>query len=1158
MADFVKKEQLNGSQKVVVGDRYNDLVLRTLGRVYIQTGSKFTLLTEYLDKVTNEKAGNKILVWNDESELTDIRYPGDGYFIFISSTKDLYITFAGGYVPLIIAGTSSLDWEALNKRFLSTSGGDVDNYVRVNGELIAEKGKFSDQVEITSRKPPLKVISKELVKNFNSEYIGGYNESEVGIKVRDEGITGQWKFNNVTTFNDMVRYSGKLVDSSGFVPGFTGYGWMLDTETCTLTVDNLIVRRIMNVYELVVNKISATNGSLWVSDSAKVKSTDIIEPGHELYSLRESSEFESNHSYPQYNSVTDSNDMINIYDAYFPGDFYHIILEEDYNPFRMNDLLRCQRFTGTSIKYYDAIVTNVISSNELMIRLSNSLNDTYNVVEGDVVTNKPQNQYEVNENGETIEISSTTFDKSLTEPAEGDGLVRIGSSARRDRQGAIYITSNDVNSPYIDILDGVHLPNFNKIIKYKDNNGKLVNHKCLKIRLGNLSGIYDPDFVTQPQGYGLYADNVFIKGRFMQVNNSGTSTPIPVYRGEWNATTDYYKDDQVTHVGQLYGATKDNKNNSPELLNAWQIVISKGDDGETGNGIDSIIGYYLLTDTKTGITHDTPGWTTTPGNLDEVNKYLWKHEIINYTDGTFAKTNPLLIGTHGEDGLPGDKGDQGAIGPSLTFFGKYDPLETAYPLKLDNRVVVYVLSHSGENKEYFQTKLLSTPVNVPPGSNLPDPAYWEPFGGNFQSIATGTLFAEGANIANFIFRNQIMESRDRTVINGKETPNLKIDGKTGKIEAQDGLFRGEVEATSGKFSGGITVGNNAGIYGNENVTPPGSTVSSRYAPVFYSGKKEDGGLFTAADAANMLSSYFNPNDDNNRTHKSFVIGKEGKMFCNDAIIKEGEIGNLKIRDGEIIGYNSLNKPSLRITKNNIETLDQLTQPKFQFVINDRKSFYNNEFSYGDYFANVSKPVQVSGYAFDVSARTKIKINYSLSVTITENNLPQSDDIVYKLKTINLVSVSSGTTIKSVTISNSSGTLEFDVPSPGQYIVDYRGTIDLSYMQSSGNSGSVVFDYTVGSNIYEYVYETATIIGSDGIVSYWGPNDYFYIKKRSDGMLDVKIKGNVEIINQQRDITKNLTVQDLPNIKILSHEEIKLNDHPEGTIYKDENGFLKVI
>jgi hypothetical protein len=39
------------------------------------------------------------------------------------------------------------------------------------------------------------------------------------------------------------------------------------------------------------------------------------------------------------------------------------------------------------------------------------------------------------------------------------------------------------------------------------------------------------------------------------------------------------------------------------------------------------------------------------------------------------------------------------------------------------------------------------------GKNPKDEVYWKTFGGNFQSIATGLLLAENANIANFSFTN---------------------------------------------------------------------------------------------------------------------------------------------------------------------------------------------------------------------------------------------------------------------------------------------------------------------------------------------------------------------------------------------------------------------
>nr|DAS31791.1 MAG TPA: hypothetical protein [Bacteriophage sp.]DAT16766.1 MAG TPA: hypothetical protein [Caudoviricetes sp.] len=44
-----------------------------------------------------------------------------------------------------------------------------------------------------------------------------------------------------------------------------------------MTIDNLIVRKVLKVFELVVNKINATNGSLWITNSAKIKEIFLLE-----------------------------------------------------------------------------------------------------------------------------------------------------------------------------------------------------------------------------------------------------------------------------------------------------------------------------------------------------------------------------------------------------------------------------------------------------------------------------------------------------------------------------------------------------------------------------------------------------------------------------------------------------------------------------------------------------------------------------------------------------------------------------------------------------------------------------------------------------------------------------------------------------------------
>mgnify|MGYP003623876032 FL=1 len=68
------------------------------------------------------------------------------------------------------------------------------------------------------------------------------------------------------------------VSSEFFSSGFAGSGWAIHrnktTGNTTVTIDELTVRKRMRVYELEVQKTSATNGALWISDSF---SGDVVE-----------------------------------------------------------------------------------------------------------------------------------------------------------------------------------------------------------------------------------------------------------------------------------------------------------------------------------------------------------------------------------------------------------------------------------------------------------------------------------------------------------------------------------------------------------------------------------------------------------------------------------------------------------------------------------------------------------------------------------------------------------------------------------------------------------------------------------------------------------------------------------------------------------------
>ena len=81
-----------------------------------------------------------------------------------------------------------------------------------------------------------------------------------------------------------------------------------------------------------------------------------------------------------------------------------------------------------------------------------------------------------------------------------------------------------------------------------------------------------------------------------------------------------------------------------------------GQTGATGNGIKSVVNYYLTTSAGTGVTTDTSGWSTSPTATTTTNKYIWCYQLITYTNNSTVKTTPAIIGTHGATGQTGAAG----------------------------------------------------------------------------------------------------------------------------------------------------------------------------------------------------------------------------------------------------------------------------------------------------------------------------------------------------------------------------------------------------------------------------------------------------------------------------------------------------------------------
>ena len=293
---------------------------------------------------------------------------------------------------------------------------------------------------------------EEKLRNLDERYLRKDPSDIPDVAHRDidfeQNITvyGLAKIMNLEV-DELARIARAIVQVLGtekFVDGFFGEGYQIwrsiATEDWCFTIDRLTVRKVMTVYELLIQKIRAVGGMIVVS-AANGKVKDVEQVGLE-------------------------------YKFTF----------EDTNTFAENDLMRCQVWTGSDVKSYWVEVTRV---------------------EGDNVFAR------VAEFGDAI-------------PEAGDEVVLMGNTRNKLRQNALLLSATEDGQPRFDCLDGIRTKNF---------------EGCLRTRVGCLDGISDDQFPPglQPQGYGLYADNCFLRGAFVLSTGVDVLTQFSIVEGQIRA-----------------------------------------------------------------------------------------------------------------------------------------------------------------------------------------------------------------------------------------------------------------------------------------------------------------------------------------------------------------------------------------------------------------------------------------------------------------------------------------------------------------------------------------------------------------------------------------------------------------------------------------------
>jgi hypothetical protein len=138
----------------------------------------------------------------------------------------------------------------------------------------------------------------------------GIGTTGPGEKLHVEGFArtlSGYKVGTTTVIDSNRDGFLRAITGDSFASGWAGSGWRL-TSGAELELNNLRVRGRLDVYELIVNQIRATNGNLFVTSSAKVTSASSIGAPN-----------------------------------------YRMGLEDNLIPFAVDDLLRAQRFTGSGV-----------------------------------------------------------------------------------------------------------------------------------------------------------------------------------------------------------------------------------------------------------------------------------------------------------------------------------------------------------------------------------------------------------------------------------------------------------------------------------------------------------------------------------------------------------------------------------------------------------------------------------------------------------------------------------------------------------------------------------------------------------------------------------------------------------------------------------------
>ena len=581
---YINEQKLSGQQKY---------------RLILNAGQFLSSLQDVKLFTVEDVYDGMIIFVNDEKThyiLSNSRYPNE-----ISSWETFYIGSQGGLIKngLIIKNQSRENLLYLNEI------DEMQNGI-FNGLKIGSDEKWMKSSVNTLDQSLINYNTKDfLIKNGLSPIlhvsnknigIGGYASGSDSYNIL---LTGTVKLNDPLYTDKKIVSTDYTTTNITHWDGGKGFGlthgsdnkWFFEVDD--LLVRGSIVANKMILKELEVERAYATGGHMLVTDGAVVNS----------YSYRLPTAEEIQTANVTYNGDYGTLDAVSYYyfvtfkettekddeDSYVSlptnpatgssnADTNNIekdTLDVDKNcPFIAGDVLLCQTASGLTAKKYYCLVS--YSTNKYIAIKSNNFRNNA-IYQRDTEGNPISivKDFSIETNDSLIRITNILVDnQSIYKHKERRRFIDIDGTRNQitmyDNLGNPNLFTEELNQSgfydEINIITGIGPSG------------------SLKLRMGELSDLG----ILGLTGYGLYADNVYLKGKLI-VKNDDIETELGANRGLWvlNNTNTYYINDIISYNGSAYRCVVKHTNTAesnaiPGISSFWEIWIQKGNDGVAG------------------------------------------------------------------------------------------------------------------------------------------------------------------------------------------------------------------------------------------------------------------------------------------------------------------------------------------------------------------------------------------------------------------------------------------------------------------------------------------------------------------------------------------------------------------------------------------------